>query len=328
MDFSLQMQKKRQGVAILGSTGSGKTSISVGLAQQLGGEIISCDSMQIYKGMAIGTAQPSDLERVTTPYHLVDCFDIDHAYNASMFIDLAQVKMNEIYARSQYPILAGGTGMYASFFMYGHDELPSNQKVKEELRLVYDQGGLSSLLEELSKRDPISFNANQHNWRRALRALEICRITGKTLAESSVGQATPLGENFDQFVLVYSPDKLRIRIRERCQEMIDSGWIEEAEVLFKNGLMNSPTAQQAIGYPLIHEYLFPVERVANQKHLNIPTRNDLVDRIVVKTAQYAKQQRAWFKKRHADATFIEMDKLNKDQVIDHIIGQISFKTIT
>jgi len=324
MEFSLQMQKKREGVAIFGSTGSGKTAISVGLAHQFGGEVISCDSMQIYKGMAIGTAQPSELERKTTPYHLVDCFEIDQAYNASMFIDLASDKMNEIYNRSHYPILAGGTGMYASFFMYGHDELPSDSTIKDQLRTIYDQGGLNILLDELAQRDPDSFTNHQHNWRRALRALEICRITGKTVAESKVGQRQPLGVDFDQFVLVYSPEQLRSRIKMRCQQMIDGGWIEEAETLFQQGLMKTPTAQQAIGYPLIHEFLFPVQRPENQKHLNIPTRENLVDRIVTKTAQYAKQQRAWFKKRHADATFIEMDHLDTHEVIDFISSRISF----
>lgn len=318
------MQKKRQGVSILGSTGSGKTAISIGLAQKFGGEIISCDSMQIYKGMAIGTAQPSEVEQTSAPYHLVDCFEIDQAYNASMFIDLAREKMSEIYSRSHYPIIAGGTGMYASFFMYGHDQLPSDPTVKTALRLIYDQGDFTSLLEELAQRDPASFEIHQHNWRRAIRALEICRITGKTVAESKVGQTKPLGEDFDQFVLVYSPEKLRTRITMRCQQMIDGGWVEEAEALFQQGLMDSPTAQQAIGYPLIHEFLFPVERPANLKHLNIPTREKLVERIVVKTAQYAKQQRAWFKKRHADATFIQMDTYSKKQVIDFISDRLSF----
>ena len=324
MEFSLQMQKKRQGVAILGSTGSGKTSISIELAKKFGGEIISCDSMQIYKGMAIGTAQPSELEKAATPYHLVNCFEIEDPYNASMFVDLAKAKMIEIYSRSHLPIVAGGTGLYASFFMYGYDELPSDSTVKETLRAVYDQGGFSTLLEELAQRDLVSFNTHQNNWRRVLRALEICRITGKTVAQSKVGQTKPLGENFDQFVLVYSPEKLRSRIRIRCQEMIDEGWIEEAEALFAQGLMTTPTAQQAIGYPLIYDFLFPVQRPENQKHLHIPTREVLVDRIVVKTAQYAKQQRAWFKKRHADATFIEMDKLGKDQAIDFILSRVSF----
>ena len=324
MEFSLQMQKKRQGVAILGSTGSGKTAISIGLAQKFGGEIISCDSMQIYKGMAIGTAQPSESEQSSAVYHLVDCFEIDQAYNASMFIDLARDKMSEIYSRSHLPIVAGGTGMYASFFMYGHDQFPSDPKVKEELRLIYDQGGLSILLEELAQRDSISFSTHQHNWRRALRALEICRITGKTLVESRVGQTKPLGADFDQFILMYSPEKLRDRIRIRCQQMIDEGWVEEAEALFNQGLMNSPTAQQAIGYPLIHEFLFPVQRPENQKHLNIPTREALVDRVVIKTAQYAKQQRAWFKKRHSDATFIEMDGLSKSEAMDYISSRVSF----
>jgi tRNA dimethylallyltransferase len=208
--------------------------------------------------------------------------------------------------------------------MHGHDLFPADAEVKAQLLLEYEQGAGEQLLKELAQRDAKSFGDYRSNWRRALRALEICRITGKPLAESRGVMEEPLGNNFAQVVLLFSPERLRERIRLRCQQMIDAGWIEEAAALFDKGLMESPTAQQAIGYPLIHEYLFPVSRPANQKHLSIPNVSVLVERIATKTVQYAKQQRAWFKKRHNEATFIEMDALSKEQVMDLILGQIGF----
>ncbi len=105
--------------------------------------------------------------------------------------------------------------------------------------------------------------------------------------------------------------------------MIDEGWIEEAKLLFEQGLLTSPTAKQAIGYSLIHDYLYPQEREANQIHLNIPTEKILIERIVTKTAQYAKQQRAWFKRKHADATFITMDDYSKSEVVELIKGDFN-----
>ncbi len=205
------MKEKNRGIAILGSTGSGKTSISIALAQEFGGEIISCDSMQIYKGMPIGTAQPSPFESSQVPYHLVDEFDVNQPYSANIFLGLADAAVKKIRQGGKLPLLAGGTGMYASFFIYGFDHFPADPQVREQLKCAHRAGEEEALLAELKLRDPATYELHKLNWRRALRALEICQITGKTLEQSKIEQPPAIGEGFSQYVLMYSPEVLRQR---------------------------------------------------------------------------------------------------------------------
>ncbi len=319
--------KKIKGIAILGPTGSGKTSIAIKTAQALGGEIISCDSMQIYRGMPIGTAQPTELERAMCPYHLVDFLDISEPYNALKFTTMAGNAIDQIRSRGNIPILAGGTGMYANFIICGHNNLPSDPAVFASLMQEYNQNGLGALEKELKTFDSESWENTKHNWRRLLRALEICRITGKKVsASSSRLPIEPAAEGFKQFVLIFSPEKMRERIRIRTEQMIEEGWIEEAKALFDRGLMETPTARQALGYSLIYEYLHPTPRPNNEKHLAIPDKKDLIEKIVTKTAQYAKKQRTWFRNKHKDAVFIEMDNLSADEASQLICAKIKEET--
>lgn len=315
--------KKIKGIAILGPTGSGKTSISIKLAKAIGGEIISCDSMQIYKGMAIGTAQPNEQERSSAPYHLVDFLNISEPYNASKFTEMATEKISEIRKRGNIPIFAGGTGMYANFIIYGHDNLPSDKDVFDQLMQEKSECGIENLSAELKAIDPESWEATKHNWRRLIRALEICRITGKKVSASAPElPVSPAAEGFIQFVPVFSPERMREKIQKRTVQMIDEGWIEEAKTLFDQGLMETPTAKQALGYSLIYEYLHPTPRPNNEKHLLIPNKDDLIEKIVTKTAQYAKKQRTWFRNKHKDAVFIEMDNLSADDAVKIILDKI------
>ncbi len=316
--------KKINGIAILGPTGSGKTSIAIELAKRLNGEIISCDSMQIYKGMPIGTAQPTANERTEAQYHLVDFLDISEPYNASMFTKMASEKIAEIQQGNHFPIFAGGTGMYANFLFYGHDNFPSNKAVFNELLNRYENGEFEQLSKELKEIDEKAWLSSNHNWRRLLRALEICKVTGKKLSESTSNFVAP-AEGFKQFVLLFSPEKMRERIAIRTRQMVEEGWIEEAELLFEKGLMETPTAKQALGYSLIHEYLFPTPKANNEKHMAIPTKEVLIEKLITKTAQYAKKQRTWFRNKHKDAVFIEMDELTVDEAVEQICKHLDEK---
>lgn len=316
--------KKLNSIAILGPTGSGKTAVAIALAKQLSGEVISCDSMQIYKGMPIGTAQPSVAERHEVPYHLIDFLHISEPFNASTFTQMATDKMSEIKQRGHRPIFAGGTGMYAHFLFYGHDNFPSDKLIFQQLLKRYEAGEFEQLSCELKALDLKTWSITRHNWRRLLRALEICLITGKKVSESTDKFVAP-AEGVKQFVLLFSPEKMRRRIAERTAQMIEEGWIEEAQQLFKQGLMNSPTARQALGYPLIHEYLFPTPKAVNEKHMAIPTKDVLIEKLITKTAQYAKKQRTWFRNKHKDAVFIDMDNLTVNQAVTKIINALEEK---
>ncbi len=306
-------------IAILGPTGSGKTSISIEVAKKLNGEIISCDSMQIYRGMPIGTAQPTAEERSQVPYHLVDFLDISEPYDASKFVAMANEAIDEMKSRGKQPIIAGGTGLYASFLIHGHDDFPSDKALSKQLLARYQNGEIAALESELRSLDEESYQRTRHNWRRLLRALEICLITGEKIVQPKTVKES---NEFTQFLLLYSPEKLRERIAMRTREMIQEGWVEEAAELFKGGLMETSTARQALGYSIIHEYLFPTPKAANEIHLAINTEEELIDRLVIKTAQYAKKQRTWFRNRHPEAIVVDMDKFTKAEAVEFICQQL------
>ena len=212
--------------------------------------------------------------------------------------------------------------MYANFLFYGYDNFPSDKEIFQELLSRYENEEFEQLSQELKDFDESTWETTKHNWRRVLRALEICRVTGKKVSESTEAFVAPV-EGFKQFVLLFSPEKMRERIAIRARQMVEEGWIEEAEALFKQGLMDTPTAKQALGYSLIHEYLFPTPKANNEKHMAIPTKEVLIEKLITKTAQYAKKQRTWFRNKHKDAVFIEMDDLTVNEAVEQILKELN-----
>lgn len=308
----------KKNIVILGPTGSGKTAVAIELAKNIGGEIISCDSMQAYQNMAIGTAQPTSVELQEIPYHLINFLDIFSSYSAKEFCNLCQQKITQINKKKLVSIITGGTGLYAHFLIYGHDNFPSDEKVATEILQDYQAGKYAKLCNELVEKNPQLFEKIKNNYRRVLRAVEISRLLPNCAQMKSQNSS----QEFHQFILWHSPEILKKRLENRAKIMLENGWIEEARKLFLQNFFTTPTAKQAIGYQEIYDFLNPKILFNNQKHLAIHTEKDLFERITIKTNQYAKKQRTWFKTKHTNAIFINCDNLSSTEICEKICEKI------
>lgn len=296
----------KQLIAILGPTAVGKTTLSIQLAQRLGGEILSCDSMQIYRGMDIGTAKPDAAQRAAVPHHLIDIAGIHESYHARRYVDDANRILKEKLYHHPRTWLCGGTGMYARALLEGYIFLPSDPEIRQAVEQEYHNRGSAPLLEELAAIDPETAKRVKDNPRRLQRAVEAIRLTGKPLVAEK--QLPPQFVS-RTFILTADPVWLRRRISIRTREMLNNGWIEETERLIKQGLEQTPTAGQAIGYAQITQYL----------HGKILSFDALVEAIETATARYAKRQRTWFRHQHPNAEFIPVDShMQPDELADQI----------
>ena len=287
-----------QDIVLLGPTCSWKSSAAIQIAKELDAEIVSCDSMQVYKGLEIGTAQPSPEELSAIQHHLIGIFDIHEPYDVSSFLELATAAREEIHSRGKQAIIVGGTGLYAKALVYGHALLPANAELFEQIKAQLEApGGREQLEEELSAvahgRDNIPKDILL-NPRRLLRAVEVARLTGRTPWELNSSTNTPNPE-FSQFIILPDLELLKARIRQRTAAMMAQGWVQEAQRAIGNGLMETPTARQALGYRDIAEFLAGngPDSLANLETL-----------LVSRTIHYARRQFTWFKHQHPGATFI------------------------
>ena len=278
-------------LALTGPTASGKTSLSLSLAEKTGGEIISSDSMQIYREMDIGTAKATAEERARAPHHMLDICSPDEAYSADDYCRDATAVAREIASRGKLPIFVGGTGLYIDTVMRGGAPTspPSDPLLREELaRIAEEEGGAHRLWCELSVADPASAQRiHENNVRRVIRALEIYRLTGKTktyfdeLSRQNVGEVSVGLMTLD----FHDRETLYKRVDMRVDMMVDEGLVAEVESLWRRGLLRSEyTSSQAIGYKEIVEYL--EGRV---------TLGEALDEIKLASRRYAKRQLTWFR---------------------------------
>lgn len=279
---------------LAGPTAVGKSALALALAEKLGGEIISVDSMQVYRGLDIGTAKPLAAERARVPHHLIDVAELTEAFDAAKFIELANRALAEIQSRQRVPIFCGGTGLYFKAFLEGLGEAPP---ADERLRAELEAAPLADLLHELEQRDAVSFaKIDRQNPRRVIRAIEVIRLTGKPFsaqrAEWNLEPGTWNPERF--FCFARSSQELHSRINARVDEMFAAGLVEETNRLLKLGLEQNKTAMQAIGYRQVVEHL--------RGERGLPETIELVK---IKTRQFAKRQLTWFRK-HAKAQWIEL----------------------
>ena len=303
-----------QDIVLLGPTCSWKSSAAIQIAKELGAEIVSCDSMQVYKGLEIGTAQPSSEELAAVPHHLIGIFDIREPYDVSRFLELANAAREEIHGRGKRAIIVGGTGLYAKALVYGHALLPANAELFEQIKAHLEApGGRERLEEELSAiahgRDNIPKDILL-NPRRLLRAVEVARLTGRTPWELNSSTNTPNPE-FSQFIILPDLELLKARIRQRTAAMMAHGWVQEAQCAIGSGLMETPTARQALGYRDIADFLSG----------NGPDRLvDLETLLVSRTIHYARRQFTWFKHQHPGATFIPISP--NDNPLEKIVSTV------
>ncbi len=277
-------------LCITGPTASGKSALALRLARELNGEIVSADSMQLYRGLEIGTAQPTAEEQALVPHHLIGCFDWSERIDVTRFVRLADAAIADIRARGRVPIIAGGTGFYVKALLYGLDDLPADPELRRKLDQTYDRDdrfeALRARMRELDPAAEIRWHACR---RKLIRALEVRLLTGHSLLELQHG-ARPLRYRTFARTLQWPPDLLRHRIAERTRTMLRNGWIEEAAAALAAGLAETPTAHQVLGYAVIAEYL--AGRL---------TLEETAERIITRTCQLARRQRTWFRHQHPEA---------------------------
>jgi tRNA dimethylallyltransferase len=291
-------------IFIAGPTAVGKSAVALALAGKLGGEIISVDSMQVYRSLDIGTAKPSAAERARVPHHLIDVVELTEAFDAAKFVELANRAVAEIQSRQRVPIFCGGTGLYFKAFLEGLGEAPPSDK---ELRAELEAAPLADLLRELEQRDAATFaKIDRQNPRRVIRAIEVIRLTGNAFSAQRArwGEATDDSNGSNRgsrgrpphpvFCLSRHSADLHARINARVNEMFAAGLMEETRLLLGRGLEQNKTAMQAIGYRQVVDHL--------RGERSLP---DTVELVKTKTRQFAKRQMTWFRK-HANARWVEL----------------------
>jgi tRNA dimethylallyltransferase len=290
----LQSASSHLPIFLTGPTAVGKSEIALLLAEKIGGEIISADSMQVYRGLDIGTAKPSPAERAPVPHHLIDVCDLSEAFDAAQFVRLAQKTVTEIQSRGRTPIFCGGTGLYFKAFRDGLGEAPP---ADEKLRAGLEAAPLDELLEELRAHDLAAYEKiDQQNPRRVVRAVEVIRLTGRPFSEQRAEWKAESGKRKaeDFFCFTRSAEDLHRRINVRVDEMFRRGLAAETEQLSKRGLAENKFAMQAIGYRQVVEYLRGERSLA-----------ETIELVKIRTRQFAKRQLTWFR-HQLDPEWIEL----------------------
>jgi tRNA dimethylallyltransferase len=296
-------------IFLAAATAVGKSEIALALASKLGGEIISVDSMQVYRGLDIGTAKPDTATQKSVPHHLIDVCDLTEAFDAAKFVQLANQAVAEIRSRNKVPIFCGGTGLYFKAFLDGLGEAPpSDAKLRAELETL----PLTQLLDELRARDPDAYEKiDRQNPRRIIRALEVIRTTGKPFAMSRASwtDGTQQTSGNTLTLLMRSSGDLQGRIDSRVDEMFRRGLVDETRELLKHGLAENRTAMQAIGYRQVVEHLRGERNLA-----------ETIELVKIRTRQFAKRQMTWFR-RHAHCKKIE---LKPEDTVEGLLDRLMF----
>ena len=307
------MEKKPKILAIVGPTASGKSALAEALALRLDGEIVSCDSMQVYRGMDIGTAKPTEADRRRVSYHLIDIAEPDEDFSMAAYLAAAEAAVGDIVSRGKLPIFCGGTGLYLDTFLRGMPESPgSDFALRAELEALAAAHGKEYLHCELAAVDPESAAVTPPgNLRRVVRALEIYRLSGVPKSEwdrRSREQplrydATVLGLFYEDRALLYG------RIEQRVEQMLSEGLLAETERLYQNGVFaRSRTAAAAIGYKELLPYLAGEGTLA-----------DAVELLKMATRRYAKRQITWFSAKDYVLP-LQMDADGKSRKFEEIVN--------
>ncbi len=272
--------------AIVGPTAVGKTSIAIKVARELNGEIISCDSMQIYKGMDIGTAKASEEEQAKVGHHLIDIVEADGQFSVADYQKLAVKLIEKLNGENKLPILVGGTGLYYQSVVDSYVFFPmqSRDRVREKWNAIIKEKGLEAVYHYLQSIDPeYAEKISSNDQKRIVRALEVYELTGKTFSSHQMKKENA----YDLAVvgLYLERQDLYSRIEQRVDKMLQDGLIEEVEYLREQGYDLSNNSMQALGYKQVYYYL--------QGFIN---KEEMIEEIKKETRRYAKRQYTWFKK--------------------------------
>ena len=308
-------EQKIKILAVVGPTASGKTAVSVELAKRLGGEVVSCDSMQVYRRMNVGTAKPTEEEMRDVPHHLIDAVEPDAPFSCAEYVTLAAEAVKDISARGKLPIFCGGTGLYLDRFLCGEmEETHADEALRASLFAFAESEGVDALHERLRAVDPESADAiHKNNVKRVVRALEIYEQTGIPKSEfdrrSQVGEspyeATVIGLHYPRREVLYD------RINRRVDIMLADGLLEETQKLKDEGVFEvNLTAAQAIGYKELLGYFNGEETLA-----------EATENLKTATRRYAKRQLTWFSAKPY-VKWVEMEKDGNLRSLDEVCKEI------
>lgn len=293
-------------VTVVGPTASGKTSLAVKLAQKFNGEVISADSMQVYKGMDIATAKPDEEEKCGIKHHLIDIISPDEEFSVSLFKDMAEKAIKDIHSRGKLPIIAGGTGLYVDCLINNTTFLDNtkNDEVRSSLQARLEKEGNESLYNELLEKDPdAAEKIHPNNSLKIIRALEILYSSGNTLTEQNL-KSHEKESDFESLVIGLNANDRNVlydRINLRVDLMVEKGLVEETEKFFS--LQTASTACQAIGYKELKPYLDGVISLDEAK-----------ENLKQSTRRYAKRQLTWFR-RNENINWINIDEGTSEDLI-------------
>ena len=289
-------------IILTGPTAVGKTALSVRLAKAVGGEIISADSMQVYRGLPIGTAQPTQEELAAAPHHLIGFLEVDQPFSVSDYVEAAGQAIQEISGRGRLPVLVGGTGLYARSLLRGFsfEENGRDEEVRQRLFRQAEEQGPETLYQCLCRLDPkAAEEIHPHNVKRVVRALEYIQLCGEPF--SAQAQRSRAAQSPYQYVMLClsfrNRETLYRRIDARVDSMLAQGLLEEAKQFFNRcqESQNIPTAAQAIGYKELFPYF--------QGEISL---EDAVEAVKRESRRYAKRQITWFK-REEQVEFLYVD---------------------
>ncbi|MBP5270682.1 MAG: tRNA (adenosine(37)-N6)-dimethylallyltransferase MiaA [Clostridia bacterium] len=282
-----QMSGRRKVVAICGPTASGKSDIAILLAERFDGEIVSCDSMQVYRTMDIGTAKPSPADTARVPHHMIDVIDPDVPFSCAEYASAAEEAVDGILSRGRLPVICGGTGLYLEALLFEHpfDACPGRSGLRDELLEFAEENGAHALWERLRAVDPESAAAiHENNVRRVVRAIEIYETTGVPKSRSDLWAGKPRYDSLVIYLQTSDRNKREERIRTRASEMFERGLPVETRRLLDAGIFEkNRTAAGAIGYKETVGYV-----------TGELTRAEALERLVTATRKYAKRQDTWF----------------------------------
>jgi tRNA dimethylallyltransferase len=269
---------------ICGPTAVGKTAFSIDLAEQLGTELISADSRQLYREIPIGTAQPSAEELSRVKHHFIASRSVTENYNAGLFADDALALLNQLFLRYDDVVMCGGTGLYIQGVVDGFDDLPkANEAIRAEVEAGYESGGIEWLQSELKRLDPIHYQSSDiSNKQRLMRAIEVCMVSGKTYTELRTGTKAERPFQTKKIGLTMPRQKLNERINQRVDLMMEMGLLDEVKSVHH---LKDTNALQTLGYRELFDFM-------EEKY----SLEEALEKMKTNTRRFAKRQMTWFKR--------------------------------
>lgn len=300
-------EKIKRLIVIEGPTASGKTALSIAIAKHFNTVILSADSRQFYREIAIGTAKPSLEEQAGIKHYFIDSHSIEEDFTAAKFAYEAELVLKEAFKSNETIVLVGGSGMFIDALCNGLDEIPTDPILRKELMAYVELNGIDSLINELKEKDPVFYaQVDLNNPVRIMRAIEVMRISGQ--AFSSLRKATKKVHDFEiqRFVIDHPREQLYSRINLRVDSMLENGLLEEVKSVVVKKHLN---ALKTVGYSELFEYLD-----------GEITFEDAIEKIKQNSRRYAKRQLTWFRK-HEDATWIPFESV--DAMKNNILSKIT-----